>query len=566
MGRFPIWRLSLILLAWLLVRVAGDEPFVGVPTRGSAPLRVQFTDTSPGNPTSWLWYFGDEDFAAAGWLEFEPQGLTPGSTFGCATALADGSILLTGGYKFEHGVGSPTNRVLRSTDEGATWHPVADQVPWAPRAEHCCVTLADGTVVLLGGELGTSGPLVSDVWRSGDGGATWSQVSGHTAALYRRSGHACLPLPDGSLLVIGGRKDGEASHDVWRTADQGATWTQVRAAAGWAKRDGHACTLLPNGEIVLTGGRDGEGGRLQDVWRSADQGATWTFVGSVAPWSARWGHLCLALPDGGMVLAGGETGFDENGTWHSTDGGRSWRRMSGRAPWNRLGYTTSVLARDGSLLLLYATDVRQRAWRLSTVGSTEQNPLHTYERPGTYSVALCTDGPEGARSFVRERYVVVGYPLFGSARRGHGRDAVAVAPDVPEWRRDLQQVPGEEEEPDLVPGGEQPNPDSVPSEEGPAPEHAAMPNEGRPAADSVNPPIAPVKSDGEPVPHDRLPAQGGKGLPFLVAGLVLLVVWFGWRFLARRRLQERLRPTDWAVLLSAFALAVLVLAIAAQWI
>ena len=33
--------------------------FAGTPLSGSAPLTVQFSDTSTGNPTSWLWSFGD---------------------------------------------------------------------------------------------------------------------------------------------------------------------------------------------------------------------------------------------------------------------------------------------------------------------------------------------------------------------------------------------------------------------------------------------------------------------------------------------------------------------------
>jgi PKD repeat protein len=33
--------------------------FTGTPTSGAAPLTVQFTDTSTGNPTSWSWNFGD---------------------------------------------------------------------------------------------------------------------------------------------------------------------------------------------------------------------------------------------------------------------------------------------------------------------------------------------------------------------------------------------------------------------------------------------------------------------------------------------------------------------------
>jgi PKD repeat protein len=50
------------------MRFAGDEDFtpiaveagfVASPIRGKPPLAVQFTDRSKGDPTTWLWQFGD---------------------------------------------------------------------------------------------------------------------------------------------------------------------------------------------------------------------------------------------------------------------------------------------------------------------------------------------------------------------------------------------------------------------------------------------------------------------------------------------------------------------------
>jgi len=51
--------------------------FSGSPLNGKKPLKVQFTDTSAGNPTSWTWDFGDgttsslknpsHDYTGKGW-------------------------------------------------------------------------------------------------------------------------------------------------------------------------------------------------------------------------------------------------------------------------------------------------------------------------------------------------------------------------------------------------------------------------------------------------------------------------------------------------------------------
>ena len=95
-------------------------------------------------------------------------------------------------------------------------------------------------------------------------------------------------------------------NDVWRSTDQGVTWTCVNASAGWSSRSGFTSVVLPDGSIVLMGG---SGARLyNDVWRSTDQGATWTCVNANAGWSRRERHTSVVLPDGSIVLMGGNDG------------------------------------------------------------------------------------------------------------------------------------------------------------------------------------------------------------------------------------------------------------------
>ena len=45
--------------AYITVVDASVVSFTGTPTSGTAPLAVQFTDTSSGSPTAWAWTFGD---------------------------------------------------------------------------------------------------------------------------------------------------------------------------------------------------------------------------------------------------------------------------------------------------------------------------------------------------------------------------------------------------------------------------------------------------------------------------------------------------------------------------
>ena len=44
---------------YITVPPTPSADFVGNPTKGDAPLTVQFNDNSTGNPTSWSWNFGD---------------------------------------------------------------------------------------------------------------------------------------------------------------------------------------------------------------------------------------------------------------------------------------------------------------------------------------------------------------------------------------------------------------------------------------------------------------------------------------------------------------------------
>jgi PKD repeat protein len=164
-------------------------------------------------------------------------------------------------------------------------------------------------------------------------------------------------MPDSSIVVMGGY-DHTWKNDTWRSTDNGATWTEVTANAQWTARDGLTSVAMPDGSIVVMGGRDDNFTSKNDVWRSTDKGATWTQVNASAGWSGRFGFTSVATPDGSIVLMGG-----------------------------------------------FADNVTNDVWRLITIGSSEQDPAHTYNQLGFYTVTLTARNSEGASTLAKPGYI-----------------------------------------------------------------------------------------------------------------------------------------------------------------
>ncbi|MFA7304156.1 MAG: lectin like domain-containing protein, partial [Methanoregula sp.] len=375
-------------------------------TSGAAPLSVEFTDTSTGEPDGWAWFFGDEKYtqpwtlmnASAGWLvRFDHSSVT----------LPDGSIVLSGGNSSPTGL---MNDVWRSTDNGVTWTRMTSHAEWTPRFEHSTVAMPDGSIVLSGGSA-TDG-IKQDVWRSTNKGASWTQMT-TSAEWGRRTDHSSVAMPDGSIILTGGYiSSGYYKNDTWRSVNNGSSWTSVNASSGWTKRYHHTSVVLPDESIVLMGGFDSIIGRRNDTWRSVNGGATWTLMNASSGWTARYEHTSIAMPDGSILLMGGSaTDGLKNDMWRSKDCGRTWSRVDESAAWNARGWQTTVVLPDGSIVLMgggyegvnYNNDV----WRLVPTGSSEQNPSHTYTAPGIYPVALQAYNTGGLNSTQKKGFINV---------------------------------------------------------------------------------------------------------------------------------------------------------------
>ncbi|WP_284738429.1 Kelch repeat-containing protein [Methanoculleus oceani] len=388
-----------------------EADFSGTPTSGTAPLTVSFTDDSTGAPTGWAWFFGDETYDQA-WTQLPDAGWS-GRSFPVAVTMPNGNVVLMGGFPITGDL-TTGNDVWRSADNGATWTRVNASAGWTGRYGHTAVAVGD-SIVLMGGF--DSVGRKNDVWRSDDDGATWTRVNA-SAGWTPRHWHTSVALPDGSIVLMGGWDSTYLQvNDVWRSTDYGATWEEVATSGPiWTPREDHAAVTMPDGSIVLMGGYDGT--RLNDVWRSDDGGATWTQQTEHAGWTARAFHTAVTMPDGSIVLMGGHDGAMKNDVWRSTDNGTTWEPLPD-AGWDARYAHTSVVLPDGSILVMGGEDngmIRLNdTWRLQPAGSTEENPSHVYDAPGTYTIALQAYNAGGYDSICEINYITVSAPVAPTA-------------------------------------------------------------------------------------------------------------------------------------------------------
>jgi hypothetical protein len=227
-----------------------------------------------------------------------------------------------------------------------------------------------------------------------------------------RGFHSSVAMPDGSIVLMGGNIDSGVVNDTWRSTNKGTTWTLMNASSGWSARASHSSVVMPDGSIVLMGGSLSTGGYSNDVWRSVDNGATWTLETAHAGWSARYRQNTVAMPDGSIVLTGGYDGVHKNDVWRSTDNGATWTQLPD-AGWSARAESGSVAMPDGSLILMGGDSGAggntrfNDVWRFTPTGSSAQNPSHTYTTSGIYKVALQVYNINGYNSTRKAGYITV---------------------------------------------------------------------------------------------------------------------------------------------------------------
>jgi len=175
----------------------------------------------------------------------------------------------------------------------------------------------------------------SGVYRTNDGGATWTNISGTTGP---RVCTSLLEASDGYIYAGGGRMDPEPEGGVYRTNDGGASWTNISGTTG--PETPYSLLEASDGYIYAGGGLSQDG-----IFLTNDGGATWvnraSGLGSVSYlFEASDGYIYAPV-----------LWNDHTGTWinvyRTNDGGATWANTSENAAWT--GFISMLEAKDGYL-------------------------------------------------------------------------------------------------------------------------------------------------------------------------------------------------------------------------
>ena len=122
-----------------------------------------------------------------------------------------------------------------------------------PRAGHTATLLADGQVLVAGGE-DSSGNLVASAELYNPASGTWT-VSGRM--LTTRQDHTATLLANGEVLVAGGISGGAATASAELYNPSTGEWTATRSMT--MPRAFAAAALLGNGQVLMAGGTNADG-------------------------------------------------------------------------------------------------------------------------------------------------------------------------------------------------------------------------------------------------------------------------------------------------------------------
>ena len=366
--------------------VAINATVTADPLNGSTPLIDQFNSTTPGEPTNWSWLFGDE--TERGWTQINTAAGMAARYRMTIVSTSDSDLFMLGG-----------DDIWRSTDRGITWVKRNSSYSGYTMGDFISGNvLNDDSLIIMG---------YNKTWRSTDEGTTWVLINNGTSGLGNFYGHSSAVLPNGHIVLFGGRESSTLLDDTWISTTSGVNWSIRNISSAIPATEGSVMFSLSDGSLVVTGGNITDYPyTLKSVWRSTDEGLTWHMINASVPWDQVAFPAGVVLSDDTIEIIGGSAGGDARGneTWMSQDKGYTWTKTNLLTTFTEArGYMGMTALYDDAVVMIGGktsasrttstgglTDVWIEAYKPS---SYDPNPSHTYTLGGIYNVSLTITNP-----------------------------------------------------------------------------------------------------------------------------------------------------------------------------
>jgi RHS repeat-associated protein len=266
-----------------------------------------------------------------------------------SNGTTSGKVLIAGGL---NGTTSQSTAQLYSPSAG-TW--VAAGNLNASRHGHTATLLADGRVLAICGLNGTTTLNTAALYNPASGAGTWAAVAGSLPSALKNHAAALLTTSNAQLsnkvLVFGGNSGAATVSNVSLfDAVKNAFSTQPVMPSA---REGHVVTALPNGNLLVTGGKSGTTTLATAVLFNPSSGTgSWTSAGTMT--AARQAHSATAIPSaivasGQVLVAGGSSGSATLSSAEVWNGSTTWTATTA-LPTARQGHTATLLGNDAVLI------------------------------------------------------------------------------------------------------------------------------------------------------------------------------------------------------------------------
>jgi photosystem II stability/assembly factor-like uncharacterized protein len=231
----------------------------------------------------------------------------------------------------------------RTTDSGVSWTPLSDETG-SLAVNAICVLPSDPNIILIGTGEGTFNiDRINGVGilRSTDGGATWNTTS-LTYSANQGHGFHVMEVNPLTGTILAGATDG-----LWRSSDDGQTWTNVRPEDGGTN---YYDVVWRPGSATTVYAVKGEAGSGNGVKISTNDGLTFAAAGPGGPPGFAIGKskLAISAADPNKLYAHftDKTTYSTIGTYLSTDNGANWTLRS----------SVDIVTGQGWYNLIFAAD------------------------------------------------------------------------------------------------------------------------------------------------------------------------------------------------------------------